>query len=62
MSIVGQVRNFIRVLFRGPPRPLPKADSSLAKTAQDLKVVNMSVEDDRLANRARNQAYTDSLE
>ncbi len=57
-----QIRNFVRVLFNGAPDPSPRVKDPLAKTAAHLKVVNMSVEDDRLASAENNARYARSLD
>lgn len=62
MRLGSQVRNFVRVLFNGAPSTSPRYSDPLAKTAGHLKVVNMSLEDDRLASRESNEQYVKSLE
>ncbi|MGH1493922.1 MAG: hypothetical protein ACRBK7_31765 [Acidimicrobiales bacterium] len=62
MRLDTQVRNFVRVLFNGAPSISSRYRDPLAKTAGHLKVVNMSVEDDRLASRGSNEQYVKSLE
>lgn len=62
MKLTAQFKNFFRALFRGAPSPSAGSPDALAKTAGDLKVVNMSVEDERLASRENNARYLRSLE
>lgn len=62
MGLKMQVKNFVRVLLHGAPSAGARYQDPLAKTAGDLKIVNMSVEDDRLASRAGNERYAKSLE
>ncbi len=57
-----QVRNFVRVLIVGAPSGGGRYSDSLSKTAADLRYVNMSIEDDRLENRAMNDSYVTSLD
>ena len=57
-----QLRNFTRALLFGAPQPGRRYVDPLAKTASDLRIVNMSVEDDRLESSAMNTAYVKSLE
>lgn len=62
MKLHVQAKNFLRVLIKGARHPSVKATDNLAKTAGHLKVVNMSVEDDRLSSAEGNARYAKSLE
>lgn len=62
MKLTAQLKNFLRVLVRGAPSSSARSADPLAKTAGDLKVVNMSVEDNRLSSAENNARYVRSLD
>lgn len=62
MKLHLQAKNFLRVLLRGAPGDVVGSRDPLATTASHLRIVNMSVEDDRLASPESNAQYTKSLE
>lgn len=62
MSVLSQAKKFFRVLFFGAPTSGTARVDPLAKVAGHLRYVNMSVEDDRLADPSKNSAYVESLD